>query len=111
MTRTTSAAGLFLLLVATAYPAAATDDEFHLVLQDHVFHPQELTVPAGRKVRLVIENRDSTAEEFDSYALNREKVIPGNSTGFVYIGPLAPGRYAFMGEYHAGTATGAVLVK
>jgi len=111
MMRAISAAGLFLLLAATAFPVAAADEEFHLVLQDHLFQPQELTVPAGRKVKLVIENRDPTAEEFDSYALNREKVIPGNSTGFVYIGPLAPGRYAFMGEYHAGTAKGAVLAK
>jgi plastocyanin len=99
------------LLFAACLPAAAADDEFKLVIQDHKFDPAELVVPSGVKVKLVIENRDATAEEFESHSLNREKVIAGKSTATIFIGPLKPGRYAFVGEYNEKTAQGAIVVK
>jgi plastocyanin len=85
--------------------------EHTLVLQDHRFTPSEITIPAGSKVRIVIDNRDDSSEEFDSDSLGREKVVPGKSSGAVVIGPLKPGRYPFMGEFHAQTAQGAVIVQ
>ena len=101
----------FLACVAAALPVAAADDEFKLVIQDHKFQPTELIVPAGKKVKLVIENRDPTPEEFESHALNREKVIAGKSTATLFIGPLKPGRYAFVGEYNEKTAQGVIVVQ
>ena len=92
-------------------PALAAEDEFKLVIQDHKFQPTELVVPAGKKVKLVIENRDATPEEFESHALNREKVIAGKSTATIFIGPLKPGRYPFVGEYNEKTAQGVIVVK
>jgi len=89
----------------------AGDDEFNLVIENHVFQPAELIVPADRRIKLVVENRDATPEEFDSHALNREKVIPGKSSATIYIGPLKPGRYPFIGEFHDQTAKGVVIVK
>ena len=70
-----------------------------------------VAVPAGKKVRLVIENRDATPEEFESHALNREKVIAGKSRATIFIGPLKPGRYAFVGEYNEKTAQGVIVVQ
>src|SRR5512135_1114678 len=78
--------------------ASAADPEFALVIRDHRFEPAELRVPAGRKVKIVIDNQDASAEEFESHELNREKVVPGKSKVPVFIGPLAPGRYPFIGE-------------
>ena len=98
-----------LLIAGTA--AAADDAELLLMLHDHRFMPAEVQVPANKKVRLVVENRDPTPEEFDSHALNREKVIPGNSKATIFIGPLAPGRYPFMGEFNAATAQGAIVAR
>jgi plastocyanin len=92
-------------------PALAADDEFKLVIENHTFQPAEVVVPAGKKIKLVIENRDATPEEFESHALNREKVIAGKSTASVFIGPLKPGRYAFVGEYNEKTAQGVVIAK
>jgi hypothetical protein len=92
-------------------PVRAADEEFKLVIEDHKFQPVEVVVPAGKKIKLVIENRDATPEEFESHALNREKVIAGKSTASVFIGPLKPGRYAFAGEYNEKTAQGAVIAK
>ena len=91
-------------------PGAETP-EYALVLENHRFVPAELTVPAGKRLKLVIENRDATPEEFDSYDLRREKVIAGSSKGEVWVGPLDPGSYSFMGEYHAETAKGRLIAK
>jgi plastocyanin len=92
-------------------PAMAAYDEFRIVIQDHKFQPSEVVVPAGKKVKLVVENRDPTPEEFESHALNREKVIAGKSTATIVIGPLKAGRYAFVGEYHEKSAQGAIIVQ
>lgn len=91
--------------------AIAADAEFSIVIKNHRFEPAEITVPAGRKVKLLIENKDSTPEEFDSHALNREKVIMGNGNAVVYIGPLTPGRYPFVGEFNEATAQGVVVAQ
>ena len=101
----------FVALLPLPLPAAAADEEFKLVIQDHRFQPVELLVPAGKKVKLVIENRDPTPEEFESHALNREKVLAGKATATVLIGPLKPGRYPFVGEYNEKTAQGVVVVQ
>ncbi len=99
------------LLLVAGTAVAADDAELLLTLHDHRFIPAEVQVPANRKVRLVVENRDPTPEEFDSHAPNREKVIPGNSRATIFIGPLAPGRYPFIGEFNAATAQGAVIAR
>lgn len=105
-------AGATLIGVVTAGTAAAAPEpEFALLLRRHRFTPAEITVPAGKRVRLVVDNQDATPEEFDSHALNREKVIPGGMQATIYIGPLAPGRYEFIGEFNATTARGAVVAK
>jgi plastocyanin len=101
---------LALLLFVGSVPALAADDEFKLVIENHKFDPAEITVPAGKKVKLVVENRDATPEEFESHALNREKVIAGKSTATIFIGPLKPGRYTFVGEYNEATAKGTIVV-
>jgi hypothetical protein len=90
---------------------AAGEPEFAITLRDHRFAPAEITVPAGVKVKLVVDNQDAGPEEFDSHALNREKVIPGKSKATIFIGPLAPGRYPFIGEFNAATARGEVVAQ
>jgi hypothetical protein len=99
------------VLLAVAATAGAAEPEFLLVIRDHRFTPAEIVVPANARVKLVVDNQDATPEEFDSHALNREKVVAGRSKAVVFIGPLAPGRYPFMGEFNAATAQGAVVVK
>jgi plastocyanin len=108
-----AAAGIAVSLAAGAWPAAAQDAPatIALTIKDHRFTPATIEIPANAKVKLVITNADATAEEFDSSALHREKVIPAGGTGSLFIGPLKPGSYAFEGEYHEDTAKGQVVVK
>jgi plastocyanin len=98
-----------LLLVAGA--ALAQDAEVRLVIREHKFDPNEVKVPAGKKIKLVIDNQDATAEEFESYELNREKVIPAKGQVAVFIGPLKPGRYPFFGDFHKDSAMGVLIVE
>lgn len=100
------------LVAVLAGPGAlASDASFSLVIRDHHFTPDTLQVPAGKRIKLTIENADPTPEEFESHALNREKVIPGNSTSSIYIGPLEPGTYPFVGEFNEDTAKGNIVAK
>ena len=100
-----------LLLIVLLLPFSAHAADYMLTIKDHQFQPAELTVPSGTKIRLVIENQDATPEEFESHPLNREKVIAGHSTATIYIGPLAPGRYPFFGEFHESTAQGVIVAQ
>ena len=99
------------LLVLGVVPARAEDPSFTLVIKDHRFEPARLEVPANQKFRLVVKNLDATAEEFDSKDLKREKVIAAGKEAVIALGPLAPGTYRFVGEYHAATAKGEIVAK
>ncbi len=103
-------AGVLALGLAAGF-AAAQDPEFRIAIKDHKFVPAEVTVPAGKKIKLVVENQDATAEEFESYELNREKVVPAKGQITVFVGPLAPGRYPFFGDFHMDTARGVLIAK
>jgi hypothetical protein len=100
---------ILLALVATSVNAKAPI--FEIEIRDNLFHPAELVIPADTKVKLVIYNRDATPEEFESYELNREKVIMGGRKASIFIGPLAPGSYPFFGEFNPKTAQGRVVVE
>ena len=100
-----------MLLAFTPALALAQGSEVKLTIKDHRFSPAEVRVPANRKVRLLVVNEDPTPEEFESHALNREKVIPGGSSATIFIGPLKPGRYDFVGEFHEATAKGVVIAQ
>jgi len=102
---------LFLLVLLLPLSAFAADGDYKLVIKDHRFDPAELTIPAGKKIKLTILNQDDTPEEFDSHDLNREKVIAGHSSATIFIGPLKPGRYKFDGEFHDDTAKGVIIAK
>ena len=66
---------------------------------------------AGVRVKLVIDNQDASAEEFESRDLRREKLVAGKSRGFVWVGPLPKGEYGFYGEFHQDTAQGKLIAK
>jgi plastocyanin len=91
--------------------ARARADDYVLTIKDHKFTPAEIKVPANQRVVITVVNEDATAEEFDSHALKVEKVVAGKSKGVVRIGPLKPGRYPFVGEYHEATAKGVVIAE
>ncbi len=104
-------AALLGALLFSAVCAAAEVPEYTLEIRDHLFFPTRLVIPRNQKVKLIVVNRDETPEEFESYELNREKVIMGKRQAILFIGPLPPGEYPFFGEFHPKTALGSVVVE
>jgi plastocyanin len=101
------------VLSLAATSSFAASDEFTLTIKNHAFEPKEIKLPTGQKIKLVVINTDPTPAEFESKPLGREKVIPGKTKATINLGPLKPGRYAFVEEYHeteAG-AQGTIVVE
>ncbi len=101
----------FALIVGCAYllmAGIAMADDYVLTLKDHKFVPQQLVIPAGKKVRITVKNTDKTPSEFESYDLNREKVVKGGEEITVLIGPLDPGVYGIFDDFHKDTTVGTI---
>lgn len=90
---------------------AFASQEIVITIKEHKFTPAEVKVPAGQKVKLVIDNQDATPEEFESAELNREKIIAPKSKASVWVGPLKAGKYPFMGEFNQATAQGVIIAE
>jgi len=104
-----SALGLTLALAAD--PSAWAGDDYVLTIKDHKFDPTDIAIPADTKIKLLVKNADSTAEEFESADLNREKVVAGGGQITVFLGPLPKGKYEFFGDFHQDTARGHIVVQ
>lgn len=100
-----------LLIALLPFGALADTPEFSLNIKDHKFTPEELKIPKDTKVKLVITNQDATPEEFESYELNREKIISAGGKAVIFVGPLKPGKYPFFGEFNQATAKGAIIAE
>ena len=109
MTRLFFCLGLASMLMFGGLPAQA--QELTITIKDHKFSPAELKVPAKKRITLTVVNDDATPEEFESKKLKVEKVIPGKTKAVVRFGPLEPGRYEFVGEFHESTAKGVVIAE
>jgi len=100
---------IFFTILLCSTLAVADPVTYTMTLKDHLFYPSKLTIPANKKVKLIIINLDESIEEFDSFDLNREKVLFPYSKTSIYIGPLPQGEYDFFGEYHPNSARGRVI--
>jgi hypothetical protein len=108
----TRLAAIGLLLLTLTLPAAAQTPPgpITITVRDNKFEPAEVSVPAGVKAELVIRNEQKTPAEFESHSLKREKVIPPGGLASIFVGPLKPGRYEFIDDFHPATK-GVVVVK
>ena len=98
-------------LFLTAANAAGADLEIPLTIEKNRFQPDEVRVKAGAPFVLVVTNKDTTPEEFESKELRIEKVIPGGKTMKIRVRALKPGSYPFVGEYHEATAKGRIIAE
>lgn len=102
-----SAVALFAGVIAqSTYAQSAT---VMLVLQDHRFQPDVITVPAGQRVRIDFSNRDGTADDFECETLHIDKDIGPHGRIAFTLPLLKPGTYAFKAELHAATAQGRIV--
>ncbi len=101
---------LYFILLLFSLNSFATD-VYELVILEHSFIPDRLVIPANKKIKLLVINKDDEVEEFESFDLKREKIIPAHGQISINIGPLDPGEYEFYGEFHIKTAQGKIIVE
>ena len=97
-----------LSFIASAF---AAKNEILVQIKDHKFSPAVIEVKAGEKFTLVIENLDSTLEEFESDDLRKEKLVRSGKKIKIPVSGLKAGEYKFYGDFHQKTAQGKVVVK
>jgi len=97
--------------LAVTFPTLAIAAQYEIIIENHRFIPEQLEVSADEKHRLIVINKDATPEEFESYELNREKIVAGNSKIIIFLPPLEAGVYPFFGEFNEATAQGRIIVK
>ncbi len=102
---------LMLALLASPRAFAADEPNFELAIRDHQFAPAEVTVPAGKRVKLTVKNLDPTPAEFESHDFKAEKVIPAGKEVTLFVGPLKPGSYGFFDDFHKSQTTGTLIAK
>jgi hypothetical protein len=86
--------------------AALAADVVTLTIKNHLFAPSEVSVAAGERFRIEVENQDATPAEFESADLRVEKIVVPGGKIVVMAGPLKPGIYKFFDDYHPDTTKG-----
>lgn len=102
--------GATLMIILGAAAAFADDAGVVIVIKDHHFIPENVEIPAGTKVKLIVRNQDQTTSEFESVEFHREKVVQPGSEITVFVGPLDTGSYEFFDDFHPDTR-GHLIVK
>ena len=110
---------LFISLVCIGLPLDANplveprvkDVSFEIRFADHRFTPQTLVVPAGQPLVLTVVNSSHERIEFESFTLNREKVVGPGETITVRLPALHPGSYDFFDDFHRDVPEGEILAK
>jgi plastocyanin len=92
---------LLLALVVLAGTAARGEEvNVALAVRESGFEPARVETPSGARLRLEVTNHTPVAIEFESFELNRERVIPPGQTAAVYLSGLAAGQYEFFDDFH-----------
>lgn len=91
---------LAMAMVCQALPARADEEPVIITITGGKFVPSEVSIPAGKKVKIVVRNQDGTASEFESVQFHREKIVPAGDEISVFVGPLDPGTYEFFDDFH-----------
>ncbi|MEI2686295.1 MAG: cupredoxin domain-containing protein [Cypionkella sp.] len=95
--------------------AVLADDmpTFEVTLNDGVITPQHIEVEAGKPFKLAIRNIGSTAAEFESLRLYKEKVLAPGAESFLVFRRLSAGTYPFFEEFHMNldSANGTITAK
>ena len=102
--------GTLVLVAAAASSVAAEDRTIILRVEEAGFAPAELEAPTGGRIRLEVTNGTGAAIEFESFELNRERVIQPGQTAAVYLSGLSAGRYEFFDDFHQ-SRRGVLVVK
>ncbi len=89
----------------------SSDKPLEIDFSDHKFSPQLLPVPAGRPLQIKVVNLSKETIEFESFSLNREKVVEPGKSITVHLPALKAGSYDFFDDFHQDVPEGAIVAK
>jgi hypothetical protein len=89
----------------------AQETPFEILFAEHHFSPQTLVVPAGQPLVLTVVNSSHERIEFESFKLNREKVVGPGETITVHLPALRAGSYDFFDDFHPDVPEGEIVAK
>jgi hypothetical protein len=84
---------------------------FEIRFVQHHFTPRSLIVPAGRPAVLKVVNSSAETIEFESFRLNREKIVEAGKTVTLILSPLKAGRYDFFDDFHPDVPEGEIVAQ
>jgi cupredoxin-like protein len=102
------------MLAALAFgPTVRAEDDALPVIrfQDGRFEPDELVVKAKAPFRLRVVNATKDPIEFESFELNRERVVLPGAEIVVYLPALDPGSYKYFDDFHHDAGEGTITAK
>ena len=102
-------AGLVLLGLGLRGPAVA-DQSLQISVTSQGFEPAELQGVPGERLKIEVTNLTAAAMEFESFELNRERVVPPGQTVSIYVSGLEAGRYEFFDDFNTARR-GALVVR
>src|ERR1035441_3240718 len=85
------------------------DKGLEIRFENHQFSPQTLTVPAGTALQITVLNLSRERIEFESFRLNREKVVEPGGSVIVKLPALRAGSYDFFDDFHADVPEGTII--
>jgi Cupredoxin-like domain len=91
--------------------SSAADADPEVRFHDGRFEPISFAVPANQALRLRIINSGDRPVEFESFELNRERVIPPGKSIRVYLPALSPGTYHFYDDLHQESGQGTLVAR
>jgi hypothetical protein len=99
------------VFVASAFPSTPQATTPEIDFSDHHFSPQTLLVPAGQPLQIKVVNLSREKIEFESFSLNREKVIEPGESVIVRLPALRAGRYDFFDDFHQDVPEGMIVAR
>jgi hypothetical protein len=79
--------------------------------ENHKFSPNALIVPADKPLQITVLNLSRERIEFESFKLNREKVVEPGGSVILKLPALRAGSYDFFDDFHSDVPEGAIIAK
>jgi hypothetical protein len=92
-------------------PSNSMDKIPEIHFSKHQFSPQTLVIPAGQPLQIKVVNSSREKIEFESFSLNREKVVEPGESITVRLPALRAGSYDFFDDFHQDVPEGTIVAK
>ena len=99
------------IVTSLLFSVVSHAEEYVITLKNKNFSPNDLSIPAGHRVKITVKNQDEYPAEFESSDLNREKLLPAKRAVTLYIGPLDIGSYSYCDDSHCDRTKGLITSK